>query len=156
MGGKEGQGVGALKDALVAGWWGRLLSFGSQSSWREKLLLEPEPGWWSIYQAVIAMSHMSQRGAIFFTTSSAQAYAAIVWEQWKSPISVQNSPCHVIWAAVHRGVSHAFAATKSRRVPRRDWQTCLACRLAERVTCAECIKMTNEYIHLLAVRFGSR
>lgn len=52
----DGGGGGGLR--------GRWLSFGSQSSWKGKLLLEPEPGWWTIYQPVIAMIHAAQRGAI--------------------------------------------------------------------------------------------
>lgn len=43
---------------------GRLLSFGSQSSWRGRGPLEPESEWWNIQQ-VIAMIHMIQQGAIF-------------------------------------------------------------------------------------------
>lgn len=36
---------GFLDRSWMRGWEvGRLLSFGSQASWREKLQLEPEPG----------------------------------------------------------------------------------------------------------------
>lgn len=57
----EGRG-GAWEGCCAKG--GGLLSFGSQSGWREKLQPEPEPGWWSIYHAAIAMIHTIQRGAI--------------------------------------------------------------------------------------------